>query len=328
MDAALSSRDMSRRCVFGGLAAGLCSAAIPRPAWAAEPPSETAAVSAGADAFAHLTVPVFVDGRGPFRFVVDTGADRTVLSDTMAEALELPAAHAVQVEGVVRRIEAKTVRVREISYGVGRAEDCVFPVLPWGWLQADGFLGLDMIDHHRVTFDFRQHQLRIERPFSSWAFVRHGQNEDVISVGGYEGHLRSLNCRVDQVPTTVFVDTGASISIGNMALFEALCARDPNYGRKMQTVKISGVTGGMLVARVADFQRIKIHDLSFTKGTMAFADMHIFAHWGLSDRPAMLIGMNFLRQFNAVTIDYGRKALTFDLASTGWMVSEMARRFG
>jgi hypothetical protein len=44
------------------------------------------------------------------------------------------------------------------------------------------------------------------------------------------------------------------------------------------------------------------------------ADFRIFDVWGLRQQPALLIGMNLLRQFSKVSIDYGRKELRFDLA--------------
>jgi hypothetical protein len=47
---------------------------------------------------------------------------------------------------------------------------------------------------------------------------------------------------------------------------------------------------------------------------IVIADLQIFRLWGLSDTPALLIGMNFLRQFSQVSIDYGRKELRFEMA--------------
>jgi hypothetical protein len=45
------------------------------------------------------------------------------------------------------------------------------------------------------------------------------------------------------------------------------------------------------------------------------ADLQVFDIWGLSPKPALLIGMNYLRQFLIVSIDYGLKEIRFDLAS-------------
>jgi hypothetical protein len=43
----------------------------------------------------------------------------------------------------------------------------------------------------------------------------------------------------------------------------------------------------------------------------------VFNVWGLQEHPAVLIGVNFLRRFSKVSIDYGLKELRFDLAHLG-----------
>ena len=256
-----------------------------------------------------------VEGRGPFQFVVDTGADHSVIADTTAEALGLSHRSKVSVEGVVRTVAAETVRVRDISFGPIHKKNLVLPVLPREWLQADGYLGLDMIDRTRVTFDFAKKKLSIDRPMAAQVSLFSRPNEDLIGVSGWHGHLRATNCQVDGVRTVVFIDTGAEISAGNQALFEALNERRPDRYIKSKTTQISGVTGGFKEGRVVDFGRIRIRDLDFTDGTIVIADIQIFELWELTSRPALLIGMNFLRQFNSVTVDYGLKEYRFKVAS-------------
>ena len=195
-----------------------------------------------------------------------------------------------------------------------RKEHLVVPVLPRALLGADGYLGLDTVDGNRVTFDFRNHALLIEgsQPPAMYDFVR--PNEVVVSVFGRGGHLRAMNCRVDGVATTTFIDSGAQVSVGNTALFDSLLDRDPAY-MTQETIMLSGVTGGTIAGRVTDLNRIKIDKISLYSTKIVISDLQIFDLWGLNDKPALLIGMNFLRAFNQVSIDYGRKELQFELAS-------------
>ncbi len=44
---------------------------------------------------------------------------------------------------------------------------------------------------------------------------------------GTAGHLRSTNCSVNGVRATAFIDTGAEVSAGNQALFNALAEDNP-----------------------------------------------------------------------------------------------------
>ena len=56
-----------------------------------------------------IMVPVVVNGRGPFPFVIDTGSNRTAISGDLAHALELPIVAKTEVVSVTGR---STVRSR------------------------------------------------------------------------------------------------------------------------------------------------------------------------------------------------------------------------
>jgi predicted aspartyl protease len=135
-----------------------------------------------------------------------------------------------------------------------------------------------------------------------------------VPVRGSMGHLRSLNCRVDGVGTTCFLDTGAQISVGNTRLFRALKEENPGL-RMLGQLPITGITGGAIMGTVVRIDHIRLHSVSFSDAVVAIADMAIFDVWGLSNQPSLLIGMNFLRQFSRVSIDYGVKEIRFDLAA-------------
>src|SRR6185369_1812348 len=87
-----------RRVFTLGLAAGALSVpslalADPAPVAAAAPePVPDAVLAASVDLNDRMTVPVTVNGRGPFPFVIDTGSNRTVVSDALAYQLGLPSA--------------------------------------------------------------------------------------------------------------------------------------------------------------------------------------------------------------------------------------------
>lgn len=308
---------LSRRQIIG---AGAASAAlaplfIRGPALAQDLTAGDAAIAAGQDGDSHMTIDVAINGRGPFQFVVDTGADRSVLADTTVAALNLPAGAPVMVEGVVRTVAAPTAEVGAITFGYKEVENLHLPVLPRAWLRADGFIGLDMLNNALVTFDFRNERLLVERSRGGWLLGTMSPFEDAIAAGGSGGHLRVLNCRVDGIFTAVFIDTGAEVSVGNEALFVALKSQNSDYRQAVEGVRLAGVTGGELIGQVADFHKIKIRDVTFTNGTIAFVDLQIFTLWDLADRPALLVGMNFLRQFSRVSIDFGRKAFLFQVSA-------------
>jgi predicted aspartyl protease len=286
----------------------------------AAPNRDAAPISAASDAEKHLTVNVRIDDHGPYSFVVDTGADRTVLATDVAAELGLLPGERVMLAGVVRAIEAQAVRIKELSFGPILCRHLIVPTLPRSALGADGYLGLDTLDGHRVTFDFKNHTLQVSEPHSRLSTLWVRDSEARIRTVGSSGHLRALNCSVDGVHSAAFIDSGADVSVGNMSLFTALASRDPGYGT-LGPISLIDVTGGVTSGNFTMAKKIQIMELEFTDCPLVIADFKIFDLWGLAQRPALLIGMNFLRQFSKVSIDYGLKELRFDRASLATSLS-------
>jgi predicted aspartyl protease len=280
---------------------------------------EASKIAAATDKAQHLTIGVQINGRGPFRFVVDTGADRSVIAEDVATYLSLPRGNRVMVEGVIRAVPADTVKVAQLVVGPVARQNLSVPVLPRSQLMADGYLGLDVIDGYRVTLDFKNSELLLSEPFH---LPRHlmllggwiRPDEVMVPVNGRFGHLRAFDCAIDHIRAVAFVDTGAEVSVGNSQLFDALAGNDPSYVRQ-DTIPLTGVTGGIITGRVTTLKHVRMNALTFVNGKVAIADLQIFDLWELSDRPALLIGMNWLRRFSKVSIDYGRKELRFILAN-------------
>ena len=65
------------------------------------------------------------------------------------------------------------------------------------------------------------------------------------------------------------------------------------------------------VIAVPIFTRLRLGGMALNNISAAFAPLHIFSLWGLNDRPAMLVGIDILRHFEEVTLDFGRREVTF-----------------
>ena len=311
---------LSRRSLFGQSAAALALApALARAATGTHlgpekspVPGVTENIQGAADAQNRLTVETYLNGKGPFHFVVDTGADRSVIADDLAATLGLASAEDVIVQGIARALPAQAVQLQNLRIGRVSIDSLPMPLLPRSWLGADGYLGLDVIDRQAVTFDFQNHRLTIDpsdqvthwMPFADQALVR---------VNGENGRLTAVNCAVDGVKAYAFIDSGAEITIGNTRLFAEMQKNGARYLND-EAIQLLGVTGGSAVGRVTAIERIKLGSISFTHSALVISDLPVFDIWGLGQKPALFIGMNFLRQTNSVTIDYGRKELRFKLA--------------
>jgi predicted aspartyl protease len=279
------------------------------------PDENSARINAATDAASHLMVEVHINGHGPYHFVVDTGADRTILAGEVAVDLGLSRGVEVILKGVVRAVLTETVSIRTMTFGSITKRRLMVPTLPRSLLDADGYLGLDFLDGHRVTFDFQNHLLQVGDPRARYSANWIRENEARIRVSGSSGHLQSLDCIVDGIPATAFIDTGAEVTAANEPLLAALARRNPDF-RETGSIRLIDITGGEILGSVAMVKKIRLTEaLSFSDCPLVIADFLVFDVWGLRHRPALLIGMNLLRQFERVSIDYGLQELRFDLAA-------------
>jgi aspartyl protease len=259
----------------------------------------------------RMTVAALINGKGPFRFLVDTGADRSVLAADVAQQLGLLGGEDVVVQGISRSIPASTALLHSIKVGSIELSDIAVPVLSREWLGADGYLGLDILDRRRVTFDFRYQTLTIDRSNQIHGFEI--SRDLIVRVRGSNGRLTAYDCRVDDVPAAAFIDSGAQVTIGNSLLFAELAKRGATYVSD-RIVPVTDVTGGISPGRITSFSTIRLGAITFVRANLLISDLEVFNVWGLADRPALFIGMNFLGQTSAFSIDFGRKELLFKLA--------------
>ncbi len=272
------------------------------------PPPEL--VNGFTDMTDRLLLDTTIDGKGPYRFVVDTGADVSVVASDVAAELGLLPRNDVVVQGIVRALSAPTVHLPKLSFGNIAMENVAAPVLPRKWLGADGYLGLDVLDGRRVTFDFQNSKLTVERSGTSFGWPHF--NEIVVRVDGSKGRLKAVDCTVNNVQAVAFIDSGAQLSICNTRLYSELKAGG-TFAIEGAEIPLMGATGGTTLGKLVQVSRIRLGDVLFTKTRLAISDLNVFDVWGLADKPALFIGMDFLQQSSMFSIDYRHKELRFKL---------------
>ena len=262
-------------------------------------------IKADHDGHGRMTVPVRIGGRGPYDFLIDTGAERTVLARGLAERLGLVPNGRATLMGVAGSLGVDLVDVAEVKLGSRSFYDLSAPLLEGSHIGADGIIGLDGLQNQRVLIDFKRNLIAVA---------------DAKELGGNRGfeiivrarrrgdQLIMTNALVDGVKTDVVIDTGAQNSIGNRALQRALTRK-----RLSEQTKLTSVTGQQIVADVVIARRIRLGNLDFSQMPVAFADAPPFVRLGLHEKPALLLGMGQLRAFNRVAIDFESKKILFDI---------------
>lgn len=270
-------------------------------------------VTSGVD---RLTTDVYINDTGPYRFLVDTGAERTLIAAEIAEQLALPRGRRVLVEGIIRGQPAALAKIATLKMGTLICPPLEVPVLPRSMLRVDGYLGLDVLDRHRVVLDFRGGTLTVDRSQGLLAAFWERVGQAVVDTLGSSGRLRATDCLVNGVRAAAFVDTGAEVSVINPALYAQLLRDSPYRQVARGPAKLHGVTGGTMVGLDVDVEDIKLAALHWTDAPFVVAPLEVFEVWGLARRPALLLGMDCLRRFARVSIDYGRKQIGFEVASS------------
>src|SRR5262249_10854751 len=140
-------------------------------------------------------------------------------------------------------VQSDTVEVSGLDIGRIHVRRAVLPTLPRALIGADGYLGIDVLNGHRVDFDFRRKTLTLGDPMPHTVPSFHRPDEAVVRADGRRGKLRAVDCLVGGVTVQAFIDTGAEASVGNLALLAGLNRRHP-IPVGQETIRITGVTGG------------------------------------------------------------------------------------
>jgi predicted aspartyl protease len=269
-------------------------------------PPEGETIGAKADRQFRLTVPVHVEGHGPFRFMIDTGAQRTVLSTGLARQLGLEAGPQIRVIGIVQDAQVPSARVGNLDLGPISLSRMQVPLLDRAHMGADGIIGTDTLQDQRVLLDFGRELMTLGDADADGGNAGY---EIVVKARRESGQLIIANARLDGIHVAVVIDTGAETSVGNRALQAAMGRR----GHGFTPVLVESVTGHSVLAEVGSAERLTMRDVVITNPAIAFTDTPAFDEIGLADKPALFLGMREMRVFRRVAIDFPRKRVLFDL---------------
>jgi predicted aspartyl protease len=268
----------------------------------------------------RMTVPVRLSGAGPFRFLVDTGADRTSVSREVAGRLGLPQGQKASIHSVsgVSTVSTATLQALELTRKPVKIEDA--PLLDSANIGADGIVGVDALRSQSVLFDFQKQLLSIVP--SDVAALRDEPDVIVVTASRKNGRLIMTNAVANGHNLTVVVDTGAQVSIGNEALREQLVGR--NLVDPEQKVQLESVTGGLIAGDYMFVRELDIGGVTLKNLAIVFADAHTFEELKLDRTPALLLGMNAMRAFKKVSIDFANRKFRVVLPETSQLDVRLA----
>jgi hypothetical protein len=255
----------------------------------------------------RLSVDVQVNGRGPYKFIVDSGADTSAIGVRIARDLQLPLGEPAMLDGMTSRDLVDRVKVAALTLGPTTVHNLQVPALREDDLGGDGLLGIDALVQQRLMMDFEKRLITVEDARKP---VHVSPDDIVITARRERGQLILTEVRAERLPIEAVIDTGSEITIGNLALREKLLHR---RGTKFKTVAAIGVTGVTVELEIAVVDRLDLGSVTLTNVPIAFADVPPFKLFGLADEPALLLGTDILGNFRRVSLDFRARKVRFQL---------------
>jgi hypothetical protein len=115
-----------------------------------------------------LVVPVLLDGQGPFRFAVDTGASASLVTPRVARRLGLDRGRSARAIGAGGPVDVSFSTVRVLKVGVVEVRDAPVVIMKLGPVnkvvrpRLHGVIGFDVLKHCRLTVDYPSGRLLLE----------------------------------------------------------------------------------------------------------------------------------------------------------------------
>lgn len=255
------------------------------------------------DHIGRIWAPVTINGKGPFRLVLDTGASQSALIASTARQLGIAAVtqparlYGVTGTAVVPAVQVDTLEVGNVAIGARS-----LPIVADVFGGAEGVLGREGLQDKRILADFQHDRLVISLSHKERAPI----GFRVVSLKLTNMGLLAAEARVGGIATTAIIDTGSQATIGNNALREALTLRRQT---PIPETRVMGVTLDVQHGDTLPAPPIRLGELQVNRARVTFGDMSLFEHWKLTQKPTILIGMDVLGVVDVLIIDYKLREL-------------------
>ncbi len=256
-----------------------------------------------------ILVPVGVNDRGPFDFILDTGAGTSLLSSELAKELGIKIVASKEGQGAGGKISVSLAKVDSMAIGEMRLENVDVGIVDLAQIggavgaKIDGDVGFNFLKHFRVTIDYRNSMIRLDDPKRVESFAGGAKTEVPIRLANPAKPLILVHVHANgRGPFQMAIDTGTSTSAITRELAKelGLVARE-----------IPPVTGGggQVQASAAELESFQLGGARIDQLPVVVADFFTMLNTAIGAKLDGIVGYNFLRHYKVV-IDYPGEMLT------------------
>ena len=257
------------------------------------------------DQIGRIWAPAYINGRGPFRLVLDSGASQSAVTAQLARYLgyKLEGSTQMLMHGVTGSALVPTIRVDTLNVGDLTLDGPILPIVPDAMGGADGILGTAGLLDKRILIDFRHDKITIT--FSR--DERAGFAYQTVPFHFLHGRLIVINVYIGGVRAKAILDTGGQVTVANLALRDVLALH--SFRQKSTPNQIIGATKDIQEGEMIATPAIELGPIRILASQLTYVDAYIFKHWQLTAEPTVLIGMDALGQLDTLIIDFKRREL-------------------
>ena len=261
----------------------------------------------------HIVVETRLNGLGPFRFVIDTGASISVIYESAREEIGIEAVPGIQVHvlGMTGSGMFPIGQVAEISVGNEPWNNARVALLPDTAPVAgriDGILGVDFLSRYAVLYSQRERVLRLYprelvagNSYKGWERI--ALRDLRVGDGNVAVFIFDMYIDAEHIPT-VF-DLGATVNVMNRRAARAL---DILVRRPRSRPEVYGVSGRAEVLAELRVWRLRIDNSVWRNKIFLVGEFPVFEALGIDRRPAAITGTDFFGQRDFI-IDFARQRL-------------------
>ncbi len=259
----------------------------------------------------RMMVPVSINGSATYPFIVDTGAERTVIANDLAKLLKLEPGPQLKLATITGTSYADSYLIENLTMNTINVELIEAPGLERNNLGAYGLLGIDSLEDHKVLLDFKNSKMDVLPSKKTSGLGKIERGMIVVTAKRRAGRMILSDAMVGGVKVDIILDTGAQSSMGNYALRDRLRKRNLRFD--YVPVLMRSVTGDTLAGDYTQVRDITIGGVTITDLPVTFADNFAFKALKLEKKPSILLGMDALKLFDRVMVDFANRRVGFDL---------------
>jgi hypothetical protein len=250
-----------------------------------------------------------LNGKGPYRFIYDTGG-ANIVDPAVAKEIGAAGKGSIQGGGVGSTTESISfAKVASLQIGDATIENQLFGVAPTrlgfgmsGGQPVDGLIGFEVLSRFVTTFDYGAGRVVLRMPGTN---LPGSGGADVVPFV-LDGRQPQFACTIEAIASQCTLDTGARDSISLMAPF--IAAHPQVVPATLSAVGVTGFGfGGPAFGKLG-----RLRTVGF--GTFTLPD--VVADFTTQEKGAFAapfvaanIGGNIWRRFT-LTLDYGKQTMT------------------